>query len=76
MKTSQLKQEIVDYIEHADKETLQAIFHLLKPSMIVNSFELSDEEVEIMDKSRADYLLGKTKGYNLKEARKMITSKR
>lgn len=67
MKTSQLKQEIVDYIEHADKETLQAIFHLLKPSMIVNSFELSDEEVKIMDKSKADYLWEKLKVTALKK---------
>ena len=75
MSTLEIKKEIVNYIEHADKKTLEALYTLLKPSMHSKTFEITDEEIEEMEQNRKDYLNGRAKGYTLEEARKKITSK-
>jgi|CryBogDrversion2_2_1035213.scaffolds.fasta_scaffold384199_1 putative addiction module component (TIGR02574 family) len=73
MSTIEIKEKILDYIEYADDNVLEAIYTLLRANMDEHS--LSDEQMAEVERRRADHLSGKSKTYSWEEAKKMIGKK-
>ncbi|MFN8282318.1 MAG: hypothetical protein U0U67_03840 [Chitinophagales bacterium] len=76
MNIAMQKQEIHALIEEADGKVVQAVHSLLSKIKTNQPFALTDEEIKQLDKEFDDYKKGKTKGYTLEEAKKIISSKR
>lgn len=55
MSTSELKKELHDFIEAADKSLLNTIYEIIKASENKNDFEISDEHKQILDERLKSY---------------------
>ena len=76
MSTEEMRKEIRQYFETAEERLLKAIHAMLKEYAKENKgYELSAEEISMLEERRAEYKSGKAKTYTPKEIRKMIYSK-
>jgi hypothetical protein len=73
MSTPEIKERILDYIDHADDKVLEAIYTLLEANM--NDYSLTDEQISIVEERMEQYLAGKSKTYDWEEAKTMIGGK-
>ncbi len=73
MSTPEIKEKILDYMEHADDKVLEAIYTLLEAN--VNQYTLSDEQISIVEERIEQYTSGKSKTYDWEEAKRMIGKK-
>jgi hypothetical protein len=74
MTTTALKKELHAYIEKLDKQKLEAIYTLVAEPE--GKYELTDEQLAMLEKRRKDHLSGKSKSYNLQEVRKHLLATR
>ena len=74
MSTPELKEKILDYIEHADEKVLEAIFTLLEASD--DRYKLTDEQISIVEERQADYLSGKSKAQDWEEVKKIVRTRK
>ncbi len=73
MTNSTLKKEIhkvIDNIE--DNQVLEAVFTLLNVTRAQNDYELSENDIKIIEERRSNYKKGKTKTYTVSEVKKKI----
>ena len=73
MKSAELKQEIHGYIEQADKEILQAIKTLVKPSL--QQLQLSKEQKKELERRKKSHVEGISKSYTWEQTEKMLKTK-
>ena len=73
MSTPEIKERILDYIDHADDKVLEAIYTLLEAN--VNQYTLTDEQISIVEERMEGYKTGKSKTYEWEEAKTMIGKK-
>ncbi|HEY8928250.1 MAG TPA: addiction module protein [Mucilaginibacter sp.] len=69
MRTSQIKQQLHDYIDSAEDKKLKAIYTLVKDDIDVSTDDsfLTAEQKSILDQRYADHLSGKSKSYTWEE---------
>ncbi len=61
MSTPEIKERILDDIDHADDKVLEAIYTLLEAN--VNQYTLTDEQISIVEERMEGYKTGKSKTY-------------
>ena len=66
MTTTQIKQQLHDYIDNAETKKLKAIYTLLE-SDIEDGYEFTDEQKAELDKRHDDYVNGIGKMYTWEE---------
>jgi hypothetical protein len=73
MSTEEIRQKLHEFIEAIEDKKAEAIYTLLEDQIdIVQDFELSDEQFEILEKEREKHLNGTSKSYTWEEAQKII----
>ena len=73
MTTAVLKKELHAYIEKLDKQKLEAIYTLVAEPEA--DYELTEEQLLILEERRKDHKSGKSKSYSLPEVRKHVLSR-
>lgn len=73
MTTAALKKEITKAIDNIeDEQFLEAIYTIINSRNPRYDFELSDEDIQILQEREADYKSGKSKMYTQDEMRKRL----
>jgi len=73
MTQNALKKELHKAIDNIEDDTLLgAIYTILNSQHKQYSFELSEEDWNVVEERRASYEAGKSKAYTIKEVRKRI----
>ena len=73
MTTAALKKEIKKAIENIeDSRVLEAVYVLLNKNTQNDHYQLSDEDIAIIEEREAEYKSGKAKLYTVAEVRKKI----
>ena len=77
MTTSAIRQKLMTYLAEAEDNKVKAIYTLLENDIESNEgFQLSDEQLQILDKERKMHLNGETKSYTRQEADQIIRGQR
>ncbi|MGZ3874173.1 MAG: hypothetical protein ACXVJD_14720 [Mucilaginibacter sp.] len=77
MTTSAIRQKLITYLADADDSKVKAIYTLLEREIgDSDSFQLTDEQLKILDKEREMHLTGQTKSYTRQEAIQLIKGQR
>lgn len=77
MTTSAIRQKLMTYLAEAEDNKVKAIYTLLENDIESNEgFQLSDEQLQILDKERKMHLNGETKSYTRQEADQIIRGHR
>ena len=66
-----IKEKLHEYIEHANKEKIQAIYTLVEND-IENTYSYSPEELNMLHERAEKYLKGEGMTYTIEESRKKI----
>jgi len=73
MTKSNLKKKIVDCVEHIDDEKiLEAVYTLLNGQVSNDDYELSAEDIKIIDARRKSVLKGEEKTYTVAQVKKKL----
>ena len=73
MTKSNLKKKIVDCVEHIDDEKiLEAVYTLLNGQVSNEDYELSAEDLKIIDARRKSALKGEEKTYTVAQVKKKL----
>jgi hypothetical protein len=73
MAKTNLKKKIVECVEHIDDEKiLEAVYTLLNGQVSNNDYELSNEDLEIINTRRKSILKGEEKTYTVAEVKKKL----
>lgn len=73
MTTATLKKEIQKVIESIDdNHLLEAVFTLLSNNVKQNSYDLTEQEIKIIEERKAIYKEGKSKTYSVNAVKKKI----
>lgn len=73
MTNATLKKEIHKVIDNIDdNQVLEAVFTLLNVSRPQSDYELSENDIKIIEERRSNYKKGKTKTYTVSEVKKKI----
>lgn len=73
MAKTNLKKKIVDCVEHIDDEKiLEAVYTLLNGQVSNDDYELSNEDLEIINTRRKAILKGEEKTYTVAEVKKKL----
>jgi hypothetical protein len=77
MTTLAIRQKLMTYLADADDSKVKALYTLLEKEIDAdNTFVLTDEQLQILDKERELHISGQTKSYNREEARQIIKGQR
>jgi hypothetical protein len=77
MTTTAIRQKLMTYLADADDSKVKAIYTLVEGDMNKeDAFELTDEQLNILDTEREMHLSGKTKSYTRQEANQIIKGQR
>ena len=73
MTKSNLKKKIIDCVEHIDDEKiLEAVYTLLNGQVTNDHYELSKEDIKIIDARRKAVLKGEEKTYTVAQIKKKL----
>lgn len=73
MTTAVIRSRLLSYLADADDKKVKAIYTLLEKDIEEKeTFSLTDEQLEILDRERELHLSGKTKSYTWAEAEQII----
>jgi hypothetical protein len=73
MTNATLKKEIHKVIDNIDdNQVLEAVFTLLNARRPQSDYELSENDIKIIEERRSNYKKGKTKTYTVSEVKKKI----
>ena len=73
MTKTTLKKKIVDCVEHInDEKILEAVYTLLNGQISNDEYELSSEDLKIINSRRKAVLKGKEKTYSVAEVKKKL----
>ncbi len=77
MTTLAIRQKLMTYLADADDSKVKALYTLLEKEIDSdNTFVLTDEQLQLLDKERELHISGQTKSYNREEARQIIKGQR
>lgn len=77
MTTAVIRSKLLSYLADADDKKVKAIYTLLEKDIEEKeTFSLTDEQLEILDRERELHLSGKTKSYTWAEAEQIIKSEK
>jgi len=77
MTTLAIRQKLISYLAEADDSKITAIYTLLKNEIEAeNTFKLTDEELEMLEKEHEMHVNGLSKSYTREEARQIIKGQR
>ena len=78
MTTVKKRQKLITYLADADDSKVKAIYTLLEKEIEEeeDTFVLSDEQMEILEREHDMYMRGEGKSYTREEARQIIKGQR
>ena len=77
MTTLTMRQKLISYLADAKDSKVKAIYTILEREIEdETAFELSDEQMQILEKEHDMYLRGEGKSYTREEARQIIKGQR
>jgi hypothetical protein len=77
MTTIAIRQKLMTYLADADDSKVKALYTLLeKEIQEEDTFVLTDEQLQILDKEREMHINGQTKSYSREEANQIIKGQR
>jgi len=77
MTTTAIRQKLMTYLADAEDSKVKAIYTLVEGDINKeDAFELTDEQLHILDTEREMHLAGKTKSYTRQEAAEIIKGQR
>jgi hypothetical protein len=77
MTTAAIRSRLLSYLADADESKVKAIYTLVEKEMEEkDSFVLTDEQLEILDREHELHITGQTKSYTKAEAIRMIKEPR
>ncbi len=76
MTTKARREELMVYLADADDKKINALYEILEDGLRDSSFKLTDEQMEIVEKRRSEFLSGKTKPAPWQEVHARIRAKR
>jgi hypothetical protein len=77
MTTIAIRQKLMTYLADADDSKVKALYALLENEIREeDTFVLTDEQMQILDKEREMHLSGQTKSYTRHEASQIIKGQR
>lgn len=77
MTITAIRNRLMSYLANADDNKIKAVYTLLEKDIEEKeTFVLSDEQLEILEKERELHLSGQTKSYTRNEARQIIKGER
>jgi hypothetical protein len=75
MTTTAIRTKVHKYIDEADSKVLEVVYQLLEVYRQNNTSLLTEDQQKEVLKRSALYKAGKTKGYSVSEARKLVKLK-
>lgn len=76
MDTAIIKSRLHNYLEFAGDKKIKAIYTMVEEEINKqNEFNLSEEEIHILDEERKNHLNGKSQSFTWETAKKMIRNK-
>jgi hypothetical protein len=77
MTTLTIRQKLISYLADADDKELEAVYNFLKEDMQDSqTFTLTDEQLQMLEKDREAHVNGQSKSYSRQEATEIIKGKR
>ena len=77
MTTIAIRQKLMTYLADADDSKVKALYTLLEKEIHgEDTFILTDEQLQILDKEREMHISGKSKSYSRQEASQIIKGQR
>jgi hypothetical protein len=77
MATLTIRQKLMTYLADAEESKIKAIYTLLEKDIHEeNSFTLTNEQLQILDKEHEMHLNGESKSYTRQEANQIIKGNR
>lgn len=76
MTTTTIRTKVHKYIDEADAQVLEVVLKLLEVYKSQNASMLSSEQQMIVMDRAEKYMAGKSKGYSIREAKKILTRKK
>jgi len=77
MATLTIRQKLMTYLANAEESKVKAIYTLLEKDIQEdNSFTLTDEQLQILDKEHEMHVSDQTKSYTREQASQIIKGKR
>jgi len=77
MTTIAIRQKLMTYLADADDSKVKALYTLLEKELQEeDTFVLTDEQLQILDKEREMHINGQTKSYSREEANQIIKGQR
>lgn len=77
MTTTAIRQKLMTYLADADDSKVKAIYTLVEADINKeDAFDLTDEQLNILETEREMHLAGKTKSYTRQEASQIIKGQR
>jgi hypothetical protein len=71
-----IRQKLMTYLADADDSKIKALYTILENEMEENSFVLTHEQLEILDREHELHVSGQSKSYTREEASKIIKGQR
>ncbi len=77
MTTLAIRKKLMTYLADADDSTVKAIYTLLKNDIKdTGNFELTDEQMQILEEEHHLHITGQSKSYSRREAGQIIKGQR
>jgi hypothetical protein len=77
MTTLAIRKKLMTYLADADDSKVKALYTLLENEIRdEETFTLTDEQMQILDKEREMHMNGESKSYNREDARQIIKGQR
>ncbi|HTK22021.1 MAG TPA: hypothetical protein VL442_21030 [Mucilaginibacter sp.] len=77
MTIAAIRSRLISYLANADDNKIKAVYTLLEKDIEEKeTFVLSDEQLEILEKERELHLSGQTQSYTRTDARQIIKGER
>ena len=77
MTIAAIRQKLMTYLADADDSKVKALYTLLEKEIQEDdTFVLTDEQLQILEKARELHISGKSKSYNREEASQIIKGQR
>jgi hypothetical protein len=77
MTTTVIRKKLIHYLENADEKKVKAVYTIFEDEINQeNSFNLSEEQIKILDKERRKHVSGKSKSYTWEDAKKIIRNEK
>jgi hypothetical protein len=78
MTTAAIRKQLINYIADADDKKIKGMYMLFEDDIHNKDalFELTDEDIKILDKEREKHVQGKSKSYTWDAVKKIVRSKK